>query len=47
VDDFMAVHNVEALDELGRLLAKLDRHRPVRGHRRLSTPRPALEPEAS
>jgi uncharacterized protein len=32
VDDFMAVHNVEALDELGRLLAGLDRRRPLRGH---------------
>lgn len=30
VDDFLAVHSIEALDELGRLLAGLDRHRPFR-----------------
>jgi uncharacterized protein with von Willebrand factor type A (vWA) domain len=29
-DDFLAAHNVRALDELGRLLAGLDRHRPAR-----------------
>jgi uncharacterized protein with von Willebrand factor type A (vWA) domain len=29
-DDFLAAHNVDALDELGRLLATLDRRRPVR-----------------
>ena len=28
-DDFLAAHNLQALDELGRLLARLDRH-PVR-----------------
>ena len=30
VDDFISAHSVEALDELGRLLAGLDRHRPAR-----------------
>jgi uncharacterized protein with von Willebrand factor type A (vWA) domain len=35
VDDFMAAHNVRALDELGRLLATLDR-RPA-----ASSPRPS------
>jgi uncharacterized protein with von Willebrand factor type A (vWA) domain len=29
-DDFLAAHNVKALDELGRLLAGLDRRRPAR-----------------
>ena len=29
-DDFLAAHNLEALDELGRLLAGLDKRRPVR-----------------
>lgn len=29
-DDFLAAHNVDALDELGRLLASLDRRRPIR-----------------
>jgi uncharacterized protein with von Willebrand factor type A (vWA) domain len=29
-DDFLAAHNLEALDELGRLLAGLDRRRPAR-----------------
>jgi uncharacterized protein with von Willebrand factor type A (vWA) domain len=29
-DDFLAAHNVLALDELGRLLGGLDRHRPAR-----------------
>jgi uncharacterized protein with von Willebrand factor type A (vWA) domain len=29
-DDFLAAHNVNALDELGRMLSKIDRHRPVR-----------------
>jgi uncharacterized protein len=29
-DDFLAAHNVNALDDLGRLLAGVDRHRPVR-----------------
>ncbi|HEX6547122.1 MAG TPA: VWA domain-containing protein [Candidatus Dormibacteraeota bacterium] len=29
-DDFLAAHNVEALDELGRLLGGLNKHRPVR-----------------
>jgi uncharacterized protein with von Willebrand factor type A (vWA) domain len=29
-DDFLAAHNVRALDELGALLAGLDRRRPVR-----------------
>jgi len=28
-DDFLAAHNVQALDDLGRMLAKLD-SRPVR-----------------
>lgn len=46
VDDFMAVHNVEALDELGRLLAGLDRHRPLRGARR-PLAQAAEVPEAS
>jgi uncharacterized protein with von Willebrand factor type A (vWA) domain len=30
-DDFLAAHNVDALDQLGRLLAGLDRRRPLRG----------------
>jgi uncharacterized protein len=30
VDDFMAAHNVDALDDLGRLLAGLSRRRPQR-----------------
>ena len=30
VDDFISAHSVNALDELGRLLAGLNRHRPVR-----------------
>lgn len=34
VDDFLAAHSVEALDELGRLLAGLDRHRPFRSSAR-------------
>ncbi|MGH7919432.1 MAG: vWA domain-containing protein [Candidatus Dormibacteraceae bacterium] len=29
-DDFLAAHNVDALDELGQLLSTLDRRRPVR-----------------
>ena len=29
-DDFLAAHNLKALDELGALLARLDRRRPVR-----------------
>jgi uncharacterized protein with von Willebrand factor type A (vWA) domain len=29
-DDFLAAHNVEALDDLGRLLGGVDRHRPAR-----------------
>jgi uncharacterized protein with von Willebrand factor type A (vWA) domain len=29
-DDFLAAHNLNALDELGALLASLDRRRPVR-----------------
>jgi uncharacterized protein len=29
-DDFLAAHNLQALDELGSLLARLDRRRPVR-----------------
>ena len=29
-DDFLAAHNVQALDELGRLLAGLDKRRPAR-----------------
>lgn len=29
-DDFLAAHNVQALDELGELLARLDRRRPAR-----------------
>jgi uncharacterized protein with von Willebrand factor type A (vWA) domain len=29
-DDFLAAHNLNALDELGRLLAGLDKRRPVR-----------------
>ena len=29
-DDFLAAHNVQALDELGELLARLDRRRPSR-----------------
>jgi uncharacterized protein with von Willebrand factor type A (vWA) domain len=29
-DDFLAAHNLKALDDLGRLLARLDRRRPVR-----------------
>jgi uncharacterized protein with von Willebrand factor type A (vWA) domain len=29
-DDFLAAHNLEALDELGRLLAGLDKRRPAR-----------------
>jgi uncharacterized protein with von Willebrand factor type A (vWA) domain len=29
-DDFLAAHNVDALDDLGRLLSRIDRHRPVR-----------------
>jgi uncharacterized protein len=30
VDDFLAAHSIEALDELGRLLGGLDKHRPFR-----------------
>ena len=29
-DDFLAAHNVNALDDLGRLLAGVDRRRPAR-----------------
>ncbi len=29
-DDFLAAHNVQALDELGELLARLDKRRPAR-----------------
>src|SRR5439155_21048853 len=29
-DDFLAAHNLNALDDLGRLLAGVDRHRPAR-----------------
>jgi uncharacterized protein with von Willebrand factor type A (vWA) domain len=29
-DDFLAAHSVRALDDLGRVLAGLDRHRPAR-----------------
>ena len=29
-DDFLAAHNVDALDDLGRMLAGVDRHRPAR-----------------
>jgi uncharacterized protein with von Willebrand factor type A (vWA) domain len=29
-DDFLAAHNVQALDDLGALLAGLDRRRPAR-----------------
>jgi uncharacterized protein with von Willebrand factor type A (vWA) domain len=29
-DDFLAAHNVKALDELGRHLARLDKRRPAR-----------------
>jgi uncharacterized protein with von Willebrand factor type A (vWA) domain len=29
-DDFLAAHSVNALDELGRMLSRIDRHRPVR-----------------
>ena len=29
-DDFLAAHNLEALDELGRLLAGLEKRRPAR-----------------
>ncbi len=32
-DDFLAAHNVQALDELGELLAGLDRRRHVRNER--------------
>jgi uncharacterized protein with von Willebrand factor type A (vWA) domain len=29
-DDFLAAHSIDALDDLGRLLAGVDKHRPVR-----------------
>ena len=29
-DDFLAAHNAQALDELGELLARLDKRRPAR-----------------
>ncbi len=32
-DDFLSAHSVQALDELGALLARLDRHRPARSSR--------------
>jgi uncharacterized protein with von Willebrand factor type A (vWA) domain len=35
-DDFLAAHNLQALDELGRLLAGLDRHRRPRRAERLA-----------
>ncbi len=36
-DDFLASHNLQALDELGRLLAGLDRHKRPRSAGRLVT----------
>ena len=43
-DDFLAAHNVQALDELGRLLAGLDRHRRPRHDER--APTLEMEPNA-